>query len=190
MKLSVIAVLALVVGGVVGSQPATTAAQALEQTATVGLMDLVTIVNGCVMTREGSVVRLSSPTNDRSLVQTSAKFSPPFTVRLRAKTDSTNLRLYYNAGLVIFNWERRQDELRVHDPLTDKIKALSGKGYIEPGQWHDIVWDIQPDGMSISVDGEERLSVPGNYRHIDAPIGIGQAFSSVVSIESFEVTSS
>ncbi len=189
MKLFALTVLALVVGAVVAFQPSTTAAQPVEQTEAAGLMDSVAIVNGCVVTRDGSVVRLSSPTPARSLVQTSAKFSPPFTVKLRAATDSTNLRLYYNAGMVIFNWECRRNELRVHDPLTDRTKALPGMGYIEPGQMHDIVWDVKPDGMSISVDGEERLSLPGNYGNIDAPIGIGQAFSSVVSIESFEVTS-
>ena len=151
-------------------------------------MDSMISVNGCLMTPAGGLVLLSSPLPDRALVQTPAKFRPPFSVRLRAATDSTNLRVYYNAGMVILNWEVRQDEFRAHDPLTSQPYAVRGKGWIKPGELHTIVWEVRPDGMSLSVDGETRFSAPGDYANINAPIGIGPAFGSVVSVESFEVT--
>jgi hypothetical protein len=140
------------------------------------------------MARDGDVVKLSSPLPDRALVQTRDAFRPPFIIKLRAATDSTNLRLYYNAGMVIFNWERGKDVLRVHDPLTNQTNSLAGKGFIEPNQWHDITWEIKPGGVTLTVDGEMRFSTSGDYADINAPIGIGPAFGSVVSVESFEVT--
>ena len=164
-----------------------TAVAPSAQAGPVGFMDRMVSVNGCAMTLDSDGVRLSSPVPDRALVQTTAGFRPPFTVKLRAKTDSTNLRLYYNAGMVIFNWECGRDTLRVHDPLSNKISSLPGKGGIEPGQWHDIVWEVKPDGMNIGVDGAVRFLAPGNYANIDAAVGIGPAFGSVVSVESFEV---
>jgi len=141
-------------------------------------------VNGCEVVRQNESVILTSPTHDRSLVQTADAFRPPFVVRLKAKTDSTNLRLYYNAGMVIFNWEVRKTELRVHDPLTDRQTGSPSKGYITPNEWHDIVWEIKPEGMQVSVDGEERFRGTGDYSGIDAPVGLGPAFGSVVSVQS------
>ncbi len=164
------------------------ATEVTAPTATGSILDSMIPVSGCLMTRNGDVLQLAAPTPDRSLVQTTATFRPPFVFRLRAKTDSTNLRLYYNAGMVIFNWECRQDQLRVHDPLTNQTRAVPGKGLIAPGKWHDVIWEVYPDRMSITVDDENRYSTPGNYANIDAAIGVGPAFGSVVSIESIEVT--
>ncbi len=189
MKLCVFSVFALAIVVAGCSAPIKGTAEATNETATLGLLDSMISVSDCLMTRDGDGLHLSGATSDRSLVRTSGTFRPPFVVRLRAKTDSTNLRIYYNSGMVIFNWERRQDQLRVHDPLTNQIHAVDDKGHIEPGEWHDIIWEVDSDRMSITVDGDNRFSAPGNYASIEAPIGVGPAFGSVVSIESFEVTS-
>lgn len=187
MKPFVFTVLALAIF-TFGCTATKTAVAPSAQAGPAGFMERMVRVNGCAMTLDSDGVRLSSPVPDRALVQTAAGFRAPFTVKLRAQTDSTNLRLYWNAGMVIFNWECGQEELRVHDPLTNRTTALPGKGWIEPGQWHDVVWDVRPDGMSITVDDELRFSAPGNYADIDAAVGIGPAFGSVVTVESFEVT--
>jgi hypothetical protein len=160
---------------------------AVTQTAAeLGPRDLAQ-VNGCQMVERDGAFVLSSPTNDRSLVQTEKAFSPPLVVRLRARTDSNNIRLYYNAGMVIFNWECAPEQLRVHDPLTDNIKPVPEKGYVTPGEWHDITWEIEPAWMRITLDDELRYEGPGNYADIEAPIGVGPAFGSVVSVESLVI---
>ena len=42
----------------------------------------------------------------------------PCTFRIVGKTDSTNLRMHWHRGELIFNWEVSVRELRVHDPAT------------------------------------------------------------------------
>lgn len=187
MKHLTLALLAIAITAAGLLTAARTATVASAGTPHVVLGDLTARVGGCQMTREGAVVKLSAPTSDRSLVQTSFEFQPPFVVMMRATTDSTNLRLYYNAGMVIFNWECNQQELRVHDPVTNATYSAPGKGYFEPGQMHDITWEVRHDGMRVLVDGEERFSAPGDYLDLSAPVGIGPAFGSTVCIEWFEV---
>ena len=75
-------------------------------------------VNECEMVRNKKVVILKAPNGDRSRILTKKEYAPPFALRIKAKTDSKNLRLYYKAGIVIFNWELKEDELRIHDPAT------------------------------------------------------------------------
>ena len=95
-------------------------------------------VNECEMVRNKKVVILKAPNGDRSRILTKKEYAPPFALRIKAKTDSKNLRLYYKAGIVIFNWELKEDELRIHDPATGEQMGVEGKGYIEPDKWHDI----------------------------------------------------
>lgn len=161
---------------------------AAERSAAAQFKSSMVSVNGCRMTERDGAVVLSSPAEDDSFFQTRRKFRPPFVVRMRATTDSTNLRLYYSAGMVIFNWEVNRTELRVHDPATGRITALRGRGHISPNVWHDIVWTVEPDWMTISVDGDVRYGGAGDYAGVEAPVGIGCAFGSKVSAESFAIT--
>ena len=131
---------------------------------------------------------LSAPTNDRSLVQTRDEYRPPFALHLRAKTDTTNIRLYYNAGMVILNWEVRPSELRFHDPVNDRITRFRGKGTIEPNKFHDIVWEVYPDGTRLVLNDKQVMRKLGEYGDLVAPVGIGPAFGSVITVESFSVT--
>src|SRR5262245_20772937 len=48
---------------------------------------------------------------------THEKFAPPLRIDAVARTDSTNIRLYFgDKGRLIFNWEMGPEELRHHDP--------------------------------------------------------------------------
>jgi hypothetical protein len=53
--------------------------------------------------------------------------------------------------------------------------------------YHDIVWEMYPNGMRLLVDGKERARSLGNYEKIEAALGIGPAWGSVVTIQSFRV---
>jgi hypothetical protein len=109
-------------------------------------------------------------------------------VKTTARTDSTNLRLYYAAGVVIFNWEKNPETLRVHDPLTNQRTGVRGKGNISTNEWNEIEWKVLPERMEIRVNGRLRHKAVGDFKALKAPIGIGPAFGSKVSVKSFQVT--
>lgn len=144
-------------------------------------------VGGCKMVRRNGHILLSAPTNDRSLIQTREEYRPPFVVRLRAKIDTASIRLYYNAGMVILNWKVHPSQLRFHDPVNDKMSAFNDKGTIELNTFHDIAWEIYPDGTRLVLNDKEVMTKLGDYGDLVAPIGVGPAFGSVIMLESFSV---
>ena len=144
-------------------------------------------VGGCdIVYRNGKMI-LSTPTNDRSLVQTKESYKPPFALHLKAKTDTKNIRLYYNAGMIILGWECKPSELRFHNPLNDRVTAYPRVGAIQPNTYYDIVWEMYPDGLRFLVNGKEAFRKSGEYGMLTAPVGIGPAFGSVVTVESFSI---
>jgi hypothetical protein len=145
---------------------------------------------GCVIRRTTEGVQLTGAGGYgmNSAAITPRTFRAPFTLRVVAKTDSTNLRLYWHLGEIIFNWECSVRELRVHDPATAKQTGIHGRGFIEAGAWHEIVWTIDADAMRVTVDDDERFSTEGSYGDIEAPIGIGPCFGSTVTVRELQVT--
>jgi hypothetical protein len=143
-------------------------------------------VAGCELIKQDKLIVLKGPVWG-ARVLTINKYKPPFAVHVNAKTDSKNLRLYYNLGLLIFNWETKEDELRIHDPATGEETGIADQGKLEPDKYHDIVWELYPDGMRVLVDGKERARKLGDYEKLEAPVGIGPAFGSVVTMTSFRV---
>lgn len=142
---------------------------------------------GCeVVKRDGALV-LKGHNDDRSHIVTVKEHKPPFALRVRAKTDSKNLRLYYNSGALVFNWERNESELRIQDPVTNQAVGVPRIGKLEPDQFHDIVWEIHPNGMRVFVNGTELVRKFGDYSKLEAPVGIGPAFGSVVTVKEFRV---
>ena len=111
---------------------------------------------------------------------------PPFVLRVRAKTDSVNIRLYYALGTVIFNWEDNPGELRVHDPLNNQITAVPGMGRIQANEWHYLVWEVSATGMKISVDGQLRFQNRKNYSKAEGFPGIGPHLGKL-TVDSFVV---
>jgi hypothetical protein len=127
---------------------------------------------------------------DRPMLATEQRFSPPLEIRARARTDSANIRLYYGyfgIGELIFNWEVRPAELRVHDPATGTVSGIRGAGGVEKDEFHDIVWRIESRRMQVLVDGEERYRCVGDYHNVVSPVGIGPAWGSRVDVESLVV---
>ena len=114
---------------------------------------------------------------------TQQQFAVPVVIRARAKTDSTNIRLYYGQGMIILNWERNPRELRIHDPLTGKPSPVANAGFVEANTWHDIEWAISKDGMEILVDGVRRAKMNGDYAGIRGTVGIGGANGSSITVK-------
>lgn len=112
----------------------------------------------------------------------------PFRFRVVGRTDSTNLRMHWHRGELIFNWECSVRELRVHDPATAEQHGLEGKGFLNPADWHDIAWEIYLDRMRVVVNGEVRFECEGDYSGIESAPSIGPCFGSTVSVRECTVT--
>lgn len=145
---------------------------------------------GCVIHRSADGIQLTGAGRNHmnAAAITPRTFRAPFTLRTVAKTDSTNLRLYWHLGEIILNWECSVRQLRVHDPATGAQQGLENRGFIEAGAWHEILWEIDARAMRVVVDGEDRFVGTGMYADIDAPIGIGPCFGSTVVVREFSVT--
>ncbi len=152
--------------------------------------DKLLSIGGCrIMDMEDFLVLLSTvPPSGKAYAVTNQQYSPPFAVKAKVQTDSTNIRLYYAAGEIILNWEVNQDELRFHNLVTGQPKGFPGMGHVTPMKWHDIVWEIRPTSTRLLVDGEERLNTYGDHEDLKGPIGIGPCFESILMLESFAVT--
>lgn len=86
-----------------------------------------------------------------------AVMRPPFAIRVVGKTDSTNLRLHWHRGEVIFNWECNVRELRVHDPATGEQHAINDEGFLATNICDEIGWEIAP--RQRSGHGEDLAAV-------------------------------
>jgi len=144
---------------------------------------------GCLIERLPHGVRLTGASRDHMMpvALTRETFRPPFTIKTVAKTDSTNLRLYWHVGEVIFNWECSVRRLKVHDPATGQWWDAEDEGFIEVDKWHEIAWEIKPNSMRVLVDGKARFERSGGWANIDAPVAIGPCFGSTVTVQSFSI---
>lgn len=144
---------------------------------------------GCTIeqTAEGARLFGASRNHMNAVAITCQVFRAPFTLKTVAKTDSTNLRLYWHLGEIIFNWECSIRQLRVHDPGNGKQRGVEGAGFITVDEWHEIVWDIKPGSMRLLVDGELRFEKEGEYETVEAPLAIGPCFGSTVTVKSFVI---
>ena len=139
---------------------------------------------GCVITRTGDGITIAGSAMNWVMSAGVVPFvyRAPFAFRVVGKTDSTNLRMHWHRGELIFNWECNVRDLRVHDPATAHQHNLEGRGFIDTGQWHEIVWEIRLDRMRVVVDDEVRFEGPGDYSNIESAPSVGPCFGSTVSI--------
>ena len=132
---------------------------------------------GCVIERvpDGLLLRGAGPPQMNAAALTPQTFRPPFTLKTTARTDSTNLRLYWHVGEVILNWECDVRQLRIHHPDTGRQVGLDGQGFIRQmsgmsglgtAAHHDATHD-RPSGP---VRGRWRVG------DINAPLAIGPMF--------------
>lgn len=145
---------------------------------------------GCVITRRDDSIEIAGSAMNWVM---SAAIAPlvcraPFVFRVVGKTDSTNLRMHWHRGELIFNWECSVRELHVHDPATAEQHSLKDKGFLTTGDWHDISWEILLDRMRVIVDGEVRFEGVGDYSGIESAPSVGPCFGSTVSVREFYIT--
>ncbi|MFF2480966.1 VOC family protein [Paenibacillus sp. NPDC058071] len=123
---------------------------------------------------------------DKTYVLTPRAYKVPVRIEAVARTDSSNIRLKYAKGQIIFNWERNHDSLRCGEP--SKGGAYNNmNGSIPVDEWNHFVWEVEPDFMRVTVNGTERLFLEGKFSHVKGQAGIGSAFRSKVDVKSFRV---
>jgi len=144
---------------------------------------------GCVIERtpEGARLTGASRNHMNAVAITPKVFRAPFTLKTVARTDSTNVRLYWHLGEIILNWECSIRQLRFHDPGTGRQTGIQDVGFIAVDRWHEIVWEVKPSSMQLLVDGELRYECNGEWGSIEAPLAIGPCFGSTVTVQSFVV---
>ena len=135
---------------------------------------------------------------DIECVQTRESYSLPLRIDMTAKTDSTNIRLFYHLGEIVLNWEECPDELQVNDILLGIEYEYDGKGSIPIDEYVDISWVIGKRYMDIFVNGGLRhheisypymnllKNVPN--RKVSAPVRIAAAWGSTITIKSLQIT--
>jgi len=135
---------------------------------------------------------------DKCRMVTPQQFTAPLKIELRAKTDSTNIRMNYAQGGVVLNWEVRPDELRIHDIATDRGYGFRKCGEIPTGEFVDIEWILAKDVMAVKVNGEIR-HIGDEYDYIkefketpgftlSSAVAIAAAWGSTVTAEHLCVT--
>jgi hypothetical protein len=145
---------------------------------------------GCVITRTDEGVGIAGSAMNWVMSAGVAPMvcRPPFVFRVVGKTDSTNLRMHFHRGELIFNWEMNVRELRVHDPATGEHNAIKDKGFLSTNEFHEIEWKIRLDRMRVIVDGEVRFEGQGDYSGIESTPSVGPCFGSAISIREFSIT--
>jgi len=146
---------------------------------------------GCVISRTVDGIDIAGSAMNWVMSAAVAPFicRAPFAFRVVGRTDSTNLRMHWHRGELIFNWECSVRELRVHDPATAEQHGIKDKGFITTADWHEIVWEIRLERMRVIVDDEVRFDAQGDYSGIESAPSVGPCFGSTISIREFSITS-
>lgn len=84
-------------------------------------------------------------------------YTMPLKIDFTAKTDNTNIRLWYCNALLILNWEVNKNTLHMRELYTSNLLYFENTGYVTENEFHTITWVIDKEYMSVIVDGEVRL---------------------------------
>ena len=145
---------------------------------------------GCVIKRTAEGIEVAGSAMNWVMAAAVAPFvvRPPVLIRVVGKTDSTNLRMHFHRGELIFNWECNVRELRVHDPGNGEHHPVPNKGFLSTNEWHEIQWEIHLDSMRLVVDGEVRFEKQADYSGFESAPSVGPCFGSTVSVREFSVS--
>ena len=120
-------------------------------------------------------------------VRTADAYKAPVTFHVLAMTDSTNLRLAYaGATRIIFNWEQAPDKLLVDGGPADGVRR-TGAGLVPIDRWVDLGLHMTAKRLTITVDGQVRAELDGDFSAVDEPLAVFPAESSRVRVRSIRV---
>ncbi len=92
-------------------------------------------------------------------IRTREAFSGPIEVIVIARTEKNNIRLRGAKGsCVIFNWERKPEELRITRPDGQEPErgslASAAVTPLLPNTWYALRWIITEDSMAVAINGQ------------------------------------
>ena len=144
-------------------------------------------VSECSVSSDGGHLRLSG----YGYARTPEAYAVPLMIEAIAKTDSTNLRLHFAKGHIIFQLggcARADGVLRTG--LRPCVSRERTRGRVHEDTWVKITWVLGENQMQVLVDDELRYTNAGetgddfhpvNYRGLFGPVGIGPAWGSTVT---------
>ncbi|MCE5168251.1 VOC family protein [Paenibacillus profundus] len=116
--------------------------------------------------------------------RTKAAYSVPFQCRSLIRTDTNSLVLYGGASAQVkFH---TGGALSFIDPVTKEETWAEGKGAL-PNKWTEVIWKMESDRATITVDGEVRLEHTGDFSGCSFRLGIGPDQGSALVVKSVEV---
>ncbi len=121
-----------------------------------------------------------------SILQSVKSYTPPFIWTVEVQTDSNEVRFYYNKGRFILGYSVGENQFRFRDILTRSEGGLSNVIF-KPNKMHLVEIEVGETSMTIRVDKQEIYTRKEDYKGINAPIGIGPAFESKVTVKSITV---
>jgi hypothetical protein len=118
-----------------------------------------------------------------------------FEVKLVASTENENIRLHaHNGSTVIWNWESKPTELRVHRPDGKMERIESGSiaranvAPLMPNTYYTLKWTVTSKGMTVSTNGQVVFSEMKSY-NLDSPSRISiMTKRSKVDVKEFTIT--
>lgn len=120
------------------------------------------------------------------------EYVPPYIIRAKCKTDRYNIRFLFLNGLVIFNWECDDHDLRLDIPTLQSPHHLLGHGYVGVDTWADIMIKVTQTEIMVYVDGECRYRGHGKFQGIKSRIGIKteygcSSYKNTVNVKDFSI---
>jgi uncharacterized protein YeaC (DUF1315 family) len=131
----------------------------------------------------GNAVRLG---RDAS-VSTTALITVPVDIAIIARTDSTNIRIWaVGESMVIWNWEKKPAELRVHWPDGNISKAKVTP--LETNRWYRLRWVIEANRMSVYTDDQLVFQETRAEKAFSpSPVKVAPASGATIEVDSFVV---
>ena len=149
-------------------------------------------VSECLVGLDGRQLALSG----YGYARTPGAYTVPLRIEAVAKTDSTNLRLHFSKGHIVFNWEASPGQMACYEPVYGHPFTVKEQGQVPEDTWVRVTWVIREDHMQVLVDDELRYANKGetgdefhriNYRGLMGPVGIGPEWGSTVTVRSLSV---
>jgi len=141
---------------------------------------------GTAKAAAGDTYVISGDEADR--LWTAEPVAVPFKARIVAKTDSSNLRVFYGKGSITFNGADTADELRTESFSAGQVLTYPGLGKVAPNEWAVIDVIVSDADTEVLVNGKRRFRVTDACHGLKAKLGIGPGHDSVVTVKAVVVT--
>jgi len=157
--------------------------------------DLIGNAGQQVSIKDGKLVICAQ--GDLDCMQTAETFSFPLRIDAIAKTNNENIRLYFNAGTLILNWEMSSEHLYLCDIHTGDDFTYPGFDRLSEGVYHFISWILHPDLMAIFINDELTFAsnelpyinmLQSSPQAMTDNVRIGTAHGNILTVKSLKVT--